>query len=61
MSHASKPAPVFAGAFAESDDFDFEVRCAIGLAPNGGGDIGRGCADPPLGSHAVTRGAAIRG
>ncbi len=40
MSHASTPAPVFAGAFAKSDDFDFEVRCAIGLAPNGGGDIG---------------------
>lgn len=40
MQHESKPAPAFAGAFANNPDFDFAVRCAIGAAVGGGGDIG---------------------
>lgn len=40
MQHESKPAPAFAGSFADNPDFDYEVRGAIGAAVGGGGDIG---------------------
>jgi hypothetical protein len=40
VSTDSKPEPVFAGAFAASPDFDFEVRGAVGAAAGGGGDVG---------------------
>ncbi|MDR5698561.1 alpha/beta hydrolase family protein [Agromyces aerolatus] len=40
MHADAKPAPAFAGAFAASPDFDYEVRGAVGATVGGGGDVG---------------------